>query len=457
MAINSSSLSHSLAERPFNHAPYLHHSKNLDFCCWFAGSLEGHADVALYGSLNDRRGSRNSNHWCMPFQIFDVAGSAIGNSVVLEGPSCSPHLLSMVFPPRGARSSQILLSKISDCWRGTSVTRPLEVGPGIWIRHSAFPIGETLILPVCDIRERPPKSGLIVLDSSLSVEMIRLWDCTEFLIQPQIIQINSGETLVFFRDMKTRGLWFSELSQDLDISEPNLTDIPNNNSGFVVVSNDYRNYIICNTTNNRFDRSELSVFDLKKIKNIYEKDYIFSLEKRSRVPAYASQNSYPHGFMDSDGNISVSYNKNSSDIVNCLISDDFLNYKKNQKIILPTDRESDPCYHIRKLKEGEQLYMGEKRETVKHLGKRLCNKYFILPDKTRIENKSFGYGIITLKANSEIHIFKENIDNNKNDSSVITNIKKYDKKEIIFLNAGEHKIGDFINRDNAFAVICKIY
>ncbi len=376
-------------------------------CAWFSGSLEGHEDVGIRLSFLDalETGTLSAPTWSDPRLIVDERGVAAGNPVFFRPGEDVLLMFYTRFPPRDARNAQIRVMRSEDGGVTWSASSAIDRRGGYWPRHSVHVARDgAWLLPVCNVDDRPPLSMVWrSTDSGETWQEVAIPMC-EYLIQPAIVPLSGGTLGLFLRDMKCRSI-FRSVSTDhgRSWSPPTATALPNNNSGFSMVTlRDGRLLAAYNDGCVRMRRSRISIA-------LSEDDGTSWPIRRPITPfndlhASRGQISYPFLALDEEDRVHMSLTYQSHTIQHIAFSVSFVSETGIERLAVPAGELSTrPVYDLRRVRQGEAVYLADKATLLEAVPAALDGALTICP--ARPDMLGADDGTVTLLLNRAARLY----------------------------------------------------
>lgn len=282
-------------------------------CAWYAGTREGAPDVAI---LLSRRPA-GERRWSPPVVAADEKDKSEGNPVLFCAPDGAVWLLFVTQEQPGWDNCSIKYKVSSDGGRTWTKEHILRGELGWMTRNKPVVLDNgDWLLPLYDEREWASLFGI-------SSDGGRTWEFTDLLrsspgnIQPSPIQRAGGSLLA---TMRTGGhpwrLWRSESTdRGRTWSAPELTDLPNPNSGtdMVRLSN---GHVVLALNDAQQARTPLTL-----ALSLDEGD---TWPYKRHLESEAGEYSYPAVIQGRDGLIHVTYTYRRTHIKHAALSEDWI-------------------------------------------------------------------------------------------------------------------------------------
>ncbi len=175
---------------------------------WYAGTHEGHADVAIVCS----RLPAEAQEWTAPEVLVDVPGKPGGNTVIFhDGGETLFHFYDII-EGKGWSDAMLYLDRSSDgghTWEGP---RPFDDRPGMMVRHRPVRLSTgRILLPAYD--ERPWEGFCYISDDNGETwrESGRM-GADGGCIQPAVIERDDGRLHALLRPAEGGHAWESDSS-----------------------------------------------------------------------------------------------------------------------------------------------------------------------------------------------------------------------------------------------------
>lgn len=205
-------------------------------CVWFAGTLEGVADISVWFS----RLAAGADTWSTPVRLSDDAGRSEQNPLLFPAPSGELWLLHTAQLGGRQETAEVRL-RVSDDGGATWGPARTLFGPGVFVRQPVVELPERgrLLLPVFRCTTPPGTPWTGEHDTSavlLSDDGGRTWQerpvpGSTGLVHMNVRPLPDGSLLALFRSRRADAVHRStSYDGGLTWSVPEPTGLPNNNS-----------------------------------------------------------------------------------------------------------------------------------------------------------------------------------------------------------------------------------
>lgn len=219
-----------------NHAAFLHEIDNGDLlCAWFGGTQEGVPDISIHVA----RLKKGDTQWSDPVKLSDDTTRSEQNPVLFTAPDGALWLLYTA-QLSGHQNTAIIRHRIShDGGETWSKTKDLFEMPGIFIRQPpVFTPDGNWVLPIflCRVAEGERWTG----NDDISAVMVskdagRSWHQHDVpksvgCVHMNIQALKDGSFIALYRSRWADNIYLSRSKDAIHWSEPEPTELPNNNS-----------------------------------------------------------------------------------------------------------------------------------------------------------------------------------------------------------------------------------
>jgi predicted neuraminidase len=250
--------------RAQNHAAFLHRRADRTLACaWFAGALEGKADICIHLS----KLVEGSKRWSEPNQVTDDPNRSEQNPVLFEPPDGRQLLFHTAQPGGDQDRCVIRLREIGKPPVDLSLplgsfvrARPIMRHDGAWL----LPLFHCVHSPGTRWTGRNDFASVAISSDGGAtwrrVEVPGSTGCVHMTLVP----VTDSHIVAFFRRRQADFVYRCESNDGGETwSEPAPTDVPNNNSSIAAVRiQDGRIAMVCNPVNGQLDPSRrASLYD----------------------------------------------------------------------------------------------------------------------------------------------------------------------------------------------------
>lgn len=220
---------------PSSHAANLISLRNGDLlCAYYSGIWEGESGVAIVIS----RLAKGSSQWTRPVVAAQEMGRALENPVLFESP---PGPLWLFYTSQrsghGQSDAQILYQLSKDSGRSWSAPKVLFAAPGSFDRERLLIDGNRWLFPIYFTPGTDADDHSAI---EISSDAGLTWnECpipgSNGLVQPDTIELSPHSFITFLRSRYADWVYGSRSEDGCTWTNPQRTQIPNNNSSIQVV------------------------------------------------------------------------------------------------------------------------------------------------------------------------------------------------------------------------------